>query len=37
MVSGIQYVIEPSIAYVDMDILDHYGVEAPTADWTWEI
>ena len=36
MVSGIQYVIEPSIAYVDLDILGHYGVEAPTADWTWD-
>ena len=36
MVSGIQYVIEPSIAYIDLDILEHYGVEAPTADWTWE-
>lgn len=36
MVSGIQYVIEPSIAYVDLEILEHYGVEAPTSDWTWE-
>ena len=36
MVSGIQYVIEPSIAYIDLEILEHYGVEAPTADWTWE-
>ncbi len=36
MVSGIQYVIEPSIAYVDKEILEHYGVEVPTADWTWD-
>ncbi len=36
MVSGIQYVIEPSVAYIDLEILEHYGVEAPTADWTWE-
>lgn len=36
MVSGIQYVIEPSVAYIDLEILEHYGVECPTADWTWE-
>lgn len=36
MVSGIQYVIEPSVAYIDMEILEHYGVECPTADWTWD-
>lgn len=36
MVAGIQYVIEPSIAYVDTDILSHYGVEVPDASWTWD-
>lgn len=36
MVSGIQYVIEPSIAYIDTEILEHYGVEVPGNDWTWD-
>ena len=36
MVAGIQYVIEQSIAYVDTDILSHYGVEVPDASWTWD-
>lgn len=36
MVSGIQYVIEPSVAYIDTEILEHYGVEVPTNDWTWD-
>lgn len=36
MVAGIQYCIEPSIAYIDVDILSHYGVEVPTAAWTWD-
>ena len=36
MVAGIQYVIEPSIAYIDTDILSHYGVEVPDASWTWD-
>ncbi len=36
MVAGIQYVIEPSIAYIDTEILDHYGVEVPDSSWTWD-
>lgn len=36
MVAGIQYVIEPSIAYIDTEILEHYGVEVPDASWTWD-
>ena len=35
-ISGIQYVIEPSIAYVDKEILEHYGVALPDASWTWD-
>lgn len=35
-ISGIQYVIEPSVAYVDTEILEHYGVELPDANWTWD-
>lgn len=36
MVAGVQYVIEPSIAYLDKDIFEHYGVEIPDASWTWD-
>jgi ABC-type glycerol-3-phosphate transport system substrate-binding protein len=36
MVAGIQYVIEPSIAYLDNEIFEHYGVEIPDASWTWD-
>ncbi len=36
MVAGIQYVIEPSIAYLDNEILEHYGIEIPDASWTWD-
>ena len=36
MVAGLQYVIEPSVAYIDTEILEHYGVEVPDASWTWD-
>lgn len=36
MVAGLQYVIEPSIAYIDTEILAHYGVAVPEANWTWD-
>ena len=34
--TGIQYVVDPMIVYLDKDIFEHYGVELPGEDWTWE-
>lgn len=33
--TGIQYVVDPMIVYLDKDIFEHYGVELPGEDWTW--
>lgn len=35
-VAGLQYVIEPAMAYLDKDIFEHYGVDIPDASWTWD-
>lgn len=35
-VSGISYNISPMLVWLDTEIFEHYGVELPTADWTFE-
>ena len=34
--TGIQYVVNPMIVYLDREIFEHYGVELPDENWTWE-
>ena len=35
-VSGLPYTVTPMLVYLDSDIFAHYGVELPSADWTWD-
>lgn len=35
-VSGIPYTVTPLLAYIDAKIFADYGVELPTAEWTWD-
>lgn len=34
--TGIQYVVDPMIVYLDKEIFEHYGVELPDENWTWD-
>ena len=34
--TGISYIVDPYFALIDTKIFEDYGVELPTADWTWE-
>lgn len=33
--TGVSYTCNPYYALIDLRILDHYGVKAPEANWTW--
>ena len=35
-ITGIPYTVSVYYACIDKTILEHYGVELPTADWTWD-
>lgn len=35
-VSGMPYTVTPLLAYLDTKLFADFGVELPTADWTWE-
>lgn len=35
-ISGVSYTVTPLLAYLDTEIFEHYGVELPGKDWTWE-
>lgn len=35
-VSGISVALEPAIVWLDTEIFEHYGVELPTEDWTFD-
>lgn len=35
-VSGIPYTVTPLLVYLDTKLFADYGIELPTADWTWE-
>jgi len=35
-VSGMPYTVTPLLAYIDTQLFKEFGVELPTADWTWE-
>ena len=34
--TGISYVVDPYFALLDTQLFEEWGVELPTADWTWE-
>ena len=34
--TGISYVVDPYFALIDTKLFEDWGVELPTADWTWE-
>lgn len=34
--TGISYVVDPYFAMLDSKLFEEWGVEMPTADWTWE-
>lgn len=33
---GLSYTANPTICLIDLEMLQNYGLEAPTKDWTWE-
>ena len=35
-ITGIPYTVSVYYACIDKSILEHYGVELPTSDWTWD-
>lgn len=35
-VDGVSYTVTPMLVYLDTKIFADYGVELPTADWTWD-
>lgn len=35
-VDGVSYTVTPMLVYLDKKIFADYGVELPTADWTWD-
>lgn len=35
-VTGVSYTVTPMLVYLDTQLFADYGVELPTADWTWD-
>ena len=35
-VTGVSYTVTPMLVYLDTKIFADYGVDLPTADWTWD-